>query len=208
MSIPAWRKVEYTDDGCSIYECLSCYNQWEARSNPEYSEWKFCPYCAIMWEKEVKDPKDLVYHRRESKSNPRRPYIELESKHYQLDDEGCYQCLLDWEYVSYGYRFLNLPPNSESDYGDIPDHYKDFLYRIRVANLIKDLAKDYSDLNSVCENFFMFSEGYELRIRIEENGENRFIMLTDGIEPVVRKYPYTYGNTFSKISKVSKVSKV
>jgi hypothetical protein len=68
VSIPAAREVEYTDDGCSVYQCLSCYNTWEGRTsiltseciNPEESDpinykfktlyhWKFCPYCGIEW---------------------------------------------------------------------------------------------------------------------------------------------------------------
>ena len=34
MAVPCWRSVRYTDDGCSLYECLSCYNQWEGRTAP------------------------------------------------------------------------------------------------------------------------------------------------------------------------------
>jgi len=32
--IPKWRKVRYTDDGCNLYQCLSCYNEWEDRDAP------------------------------------------------------------------------------------------------------------------------------------------------------------------------------
>lgn len=32
--IPFWRNVRYTDDGCTVYQCLSCYEEWEARSEP------------------------------------------------------------------------------------------------------------------------------------------------------------------------------
>lgn len=32
--IPKWRQVEYTDDGCYSYQCLSCYNSWEGRTAP------------------------------------------------------------------------------------------------------------------------------------------------------------------------------
>lgn len=52
MSISYWRNVDYTDDGCSLYECLNCYEQWEARTDPEYAKWKFCPYCGCEWEGE------------------------------------------------------------------------------------------------------------------------------------------------------------
>ena len=32
--IPFWRYIEYTDDGCALYECLSCHQQWEGRTAP------------------------------------------------------------------------------------------------------------------------------------------------------------------------------
>ncbi len=32
--VPYWRCVRYTDDGCSLYQCLACKNEWEGRSAP------------------------------------------------------------------------------------------------------------------------------------------------------------------------------
>lgn len=65
MSIPKWRKADCTDDGCSIYECLSCYARWESRTTPGWhytdretgeltvqTNWHFCPECGIKWEGE------------------------------------------------------------------------------------------------------------------------------------------------------------
>lgn len=34
MPINKWRKVDCTDDGCSLCQCLKCYNQWESRTAP------------------------------------------------------------------------------------------------------------------------------------------------------------------------------
>ena len=34
MSIPRWRYVNYTDDGCAVFQCLACKGQWEGRSEP------------------------------------------------------------------------------------------------------------------------------------------------------------------------------
>jgi hypothetical protein len=48
--IPFYRYVESTDDGCGVNQCLSCYQQWEGRTSPEWSGWKFCPYCGCKWE--------------------------------------------------------------------------------------------------------------------------------------------------------------
>lgn len=50
MALNRWRCVRYTDDGCSEYQCLSCYKTWEGRTSPEYSQWKHCPYCGTQWE--------------------------------------------------------------------------------------------------------------------------------------------------------------
>jgi len=56
MSLNRWRLISYTDDGCSAYQCLSCYKSWESRTNPsglysgpEYA-WQYCPYCGCQWE--------------------------------------------------------------------------------------------------------------------------------------------------------------
>ncbi len=28
---PYYRYIDYTDDGCSLYQCLACKGKWEAR---------------------------------------------------------------------------------------------------------------------------------------------------------------------------------
>lgn len=59
MAINQWRYVRYTDDGCGEYQCLKCYDKWEARSTPGYVDfetkayvpiWKFCPCCGTKWD--------------------------------------------------------------------------------------------------------------------------------------------------------------
>jgi len=64
MSIPFWRNKTYTDDGCSIFQCLNCYNTWESRTSPENKMWKtgfkFCPCCGIEWDGEI-ETKDSPY---------------------------------------------------------------------------------------------------------------------------------------------------
>lgn len=75
MSIPYWREVKYTDDGCSVYECLNCYSGWESRSAPWWSEdgkkperkgvWNFCPVCGVKWIGQIipKEKKYFPYYR-------------------------------------------------------------------------------------------------------------------------------------------------
>jgi hypothetical protein len=195
MSIPAWRKVEETDDGCSNYECLSCYKRWEARTNPEWNGWQFCPYCGIGWETQISDKEDKVFERRRSKYSTldRNSEVTLEIKHYDdLDVEnGKYFVLSDWDYVAYGMHFIGMPSRyeDEKNYPDVNQMYKDYLYQLKIANKIKELAKSYSDHNSLCNNFFMFSKGYEMRFKITSRitGADRFIPLTGGIVPVIWK---------------------
>ena len=45
-----WRYVDYTDDGCSIFECLYCHYKWESRTTPK--DWKWCPVCGVKWDGE------------------------------------------------------------------------------------------------------------------------------------------------------------
>lgn len=57
MGIPYWRYVDGTDDGCSIYECLSCKASWESRTAPGFDNrpnWFYCPVCGHRWEGELK----------------------------------------------------------------------------------------------------------------------------------------------------------
>lgn len=69
MAINKWRKIEYTDDGCSLYECMLCYGKWESRTSPspEGSEkfhspsgWVYCPCCGTKWEGRIWD-KERIY---------------------------------------------------------------------------------------------------------------------------------------------------
>lgn len=56
MPVPRWRSVRYTDDGCYLFQCLTCYKMWEGRTEPGYTcdgvyhaDWKHCPYCGVVW---------------------------------------------------------------------------------------------------------------------------------------------------------------
>lgn len=42
-----YRRVQYTDDGCTQYQCLWCMNHIEIRDDPQF--WCFCPKCAKSW---------------------------------------------------------------------------------------------------------------------------------------------------------------
>jgi hypothetical protein len=52
MGIPYYRNVKYTDDGCSVYECLACKASWEGRSFPG----KFCGNCGVKFSGGIDKP--------------------------------------------------------------------------------------------------------------------------------------------------------
>ena len=51
MSITKYRHMNYTDDGCDLYQCLNCYKTLEIRYIPD---WKFCPMCGIEFSGQLK----------------------------------------------------------------------------------------------------------------------------------------------------------
>lgn len=196
MSIPACRKVEYTDDGCYMYQCLSCYKTWEARTNPERDGWNFCPYCGKGWEKHL-DSDTKVYERKRARYRgklDRDSEATLEVKHYEKRSSGDYACILDWQYVSYGISFHHNCWQRDTEDKDLSIIYREYKQQIKIANLIRELAKNYADRNEICDNFFMMTDGFELRVKIVSRitGNVKYILLTDGIEEVVRKKPKKY----------------
>ena len=100
MSVPYWRKIEYTDDGCSLYQCLMCYRSWEGRSSPGYCEeheyhadWHFCPYCSTKWLGPIRNdwgntnmlgPRRLRIQKAEDYEAFGYPHKHLEGRRYWL----------------------------------------------------------------------------------------------------------------------------
>jgi hypothetical protein len=67
VSINYWREVEYTDDGCSAFQCLNCYKQWEARTSPGQHTYECgeCEYCVTkVWKSEAWSCYGNAKHRR------------------------------------------------------------------------------------------------------------------------------------------------
>jgi hypothetical protein len=53
---------DYTDDGCSLFECLLCHETWEDRRD---RGWRFCSFCGTEWEEEVRQEYvELPYRKR------------------------------------------------------------------------------------------------------------------------------------------------
>jgi hypothetical protein len=48
LHLGQYRKIEYTDDGCSRYQCMWCKGCVEIRDDPKWG-WNFCPKCGKSW---------------------------------------------------------------------------------------------------------------------------------------------------------------
>ena len=76
--LPYWRHVKYTDDGCSIYQCIECKHTYEGRTSPgKYFHYeldgtqrvvpvyvptfRFCPFCGVEWVSSIYDNYDNEY---------------------------------------------------------------------------------------------------------------------------------------------------
>ena len=111
MSIPAVREVRETDDGCSVYQCLNCYGDWESRSSPaafgDYAEylknsgrweeakksfWKCCPICGCTWEKYLSS-KEKIYYPPLSEDRIRTLKYQLQERYFDLDSG---ELISDW----------------------------------------------------------------------------------------------------------------
>jgi hypothetical protein len=85
MSIPCWRYVRYTDDGSALYQCLNCYNDWDARTAPGWFD-------TI---REVPEPCEgsMSYTRGEDKVH----FIRREVPVYKPTWTYCPYCAVAWE---------------------------------------------------------------------------------------------------------------
>ena len=99
MSIPAIRYVNYSDEGCEIYECLNCYGKVEVRTGnrlgwdkeyepAEYDKWKFCPYCGCQWKDYINSGEKVSSRSGRSYMRPDfSPYFILEKKYIWEEEE-------------------------------------------------------------------------------------------------------------------------
>ena len=89
--IPLWRRVKYTNDGCSLYQCLNCKGEYEGREAPGWYLWyddqqqeleepiykphfRYCPFCGVEFTSAVR-PGSNKYGNNERMLGPRRQKI-------------------------------------------------------------------------------------------------------------------------------------
>ena len=86
--LPYWRYVEYTDDGCATYECLSCKSRWEGRGAPG-------GYDCYM---EVDGPGEGILSYENEKGGVKRVRHYKKRPHplYMPDWKYCPRCGVEW----------------------------------------------------------------------------------------------------------------
>jgi len=148
MSLSKYRNVDYTDDGCTLYECLNCYKRWEARTNPEWSEWKFCPTCGCEWEGELKwdSSKPRYYPLRPSFPNSDNPF-KLYGHSLHLEERGLLENEKDEEENWTAWDNLTLYPSEYKDCKPIVNFLENNTYHKRTISLFK-LYKRFHELLS------------------------------------------------------------
>jgi hypothetical protein len=188
MSIPKWRHVKNSDDGCNIYQCLSCYNTYDGRDTPK--EWKYCPYCGVEWNGEhewliygdnwdIISPARLRKDRRVSKAKSRW-HIELQEMSLFKCDDGAYVPLHDggvkgrWSSIYHTDRLIrDVYDRDEAKKWEKLSHSLNVKYGITYGCYIYYLRLMEHYLESIGSNkdFLDFSCGcdYRLHFSLEKN---------------------------------------
>lgn len=90
----AVREIEYTEDGCYLFECLWCHAQWEARTKG----FRFCPHCGIEWAERVSSD-NIRYKRskfRQATKNSTCPKWQIQSRYMCSFSDGKWGDWEDW----------------------------------------------------------------------------------------------------------------
>ena len=99
--IDKWRFVKYTNDGCSLFQCLHCYEMWDSRTNPEdwyHSKWQYCPYCGCKWMGEQKWDYRKKYMINFPIPVKKNYYWELQSKMKDNDQDNWSRHQIHYDY--------------------------------------------------------------------------------------------------------------
>lgn len=181
-----YRKVRYTDDGCTIYQCLWCLGTLETRDDPHYG-WNFCPKCGKSWFNRLQcrdhDIPRWYYERWGNGDDPNAPSVyEMYPPRPQSTATWIIECRTKWFNDPWGewtheYSFDKDPNKpdwqsarwhlvhcrSRHDYGDDHDQVK-FEYRARLERK-KNLTFVIPDVDS--------SESNIVRNLLFKYGRNR-----------------------------------
>lgn len=129
--INKYRRVEYTDDGCTAYECLKCKAQWEARNF-----WNvYCGKCGTKWDGElVWDTEKCGAHRKylfETDYYADKPYWTAQVRWYHKDGT---EFGVEWKDIHHIYydkhmadveKYKNVSAKFKLCINDIKEHMQD-----------------------------------------------------------------------------------
>lgn len=162
MAINRWREVTYTDDGCSVYQCLMCKGRYEGRTAPGWFEhdtgvyhpiFVYCPFCGTCWDggtqgsyenergfgpRRLRSWKALLegWHRRRDEKLPSRCWVVEKLRIYK---EPWNRDIPKWEIVNcfdpLKVSAVDMKKNLASyrqDEIDWPDDYCEVQFRVRL----------------------------------------------------------------------------
>lgn len=154
-----FRHKEYTDDGCNIYECLSCKSTMEIR----YSSLNYCPNCGIKFEGQLEWENPYSDRRKEVERKSWKPYIHYELESHKLYDDG-HKGQNNIVRKDYRYTYNTIKN---------PDNYSYFVKQMYDLKQIYKYDKETEHIRG--EEYGM--SGYTINYRIVVRQENKIIKI-------------------------------
>lgn len=99
-----YREITYTDDGCTLYECLSCKAEWESRYFPK----TFCANCGIKFDGKLEWNREESGAYRRVKYYRPEPHITYYVEYERISEDGTFNS--GWKCV-YGGHDINYDKN-------------------------------------------------------------------------------------------------
>lgn len=149
-----WRTVKHTDDGCSVYQCLSCKKQWESRTVPGYIsaqyqgfepiegtiEYKphqdYCGFCGIKFDGVVgyQHPSNEYCY-----GKKRFTIYYHKNMRYRLSQTKQSLFQIAYDYRTYGYNQFKTATTAKICYA-----------------LLKEIRKKYDDVKVTMEHITIY----------------------------------------------------
>lgn len=182
--INKWRMIQYTDDGCELYQCLHCYNSWEARTNPKWGKWKFCPVCGTRWDGQLKKNEKTKYYPYDTSVGISCGVWKFQvSEIGKFEDSNYDDSERVWKTISYVSkpRFVSNISKSSNE----KQHYRKYL----ISWLHNKIINDY--MTSQLNKRFEFGIKYYIHYRFvfDVGGNEKIINISDEtVNRILKKY--------------------
>lgn len=145
-----YRRIEYTDDGCTLYECLKCKAKWECRNF-----WNvYCGKCGTKWDGELEweEEKSGAYRRVLAGSHwsEPKPHAYAEYRFMYLNNETG-----EWEKSPYsGWQYV---PGSD-DWSKFRESCKNKGYSYLLVELASAMHDIKAHIKKDAEDSFKFKD--------------------------------------------------